>query len=305
MQPAVFWTREDKSILCKLCLRRCKITKAGFCKVRIVKDSKLYTKNYLKFQLEEKSVEECNLFHFKPFTKSIEISSIGYNFPKSYKNVKEIKKYTTEKLLSEIRKIKAENVVFSFEPIIYFESFYKVVKFIFREGLNNIFSSNCYFPSQLAKIIGKYCSVALINIYSSLSEKYYKEELNVENIKPIIKTSLALKKQGMHLEFVNYVTKYGNYKDDLRKFCDFIVETFGSSVPLTLISFDNFYPQELSELKIIAEESGLRYVYVPEINEINTYCYNCKQLLIDRENKIINLEGDRCPNCGARIDIIL
>ncbi len=304
MYPAILWHKENSLITCKLCNQKCKFEKKGFCNVRIFKKDKLYTKNYFVLQTEIKTIEEIPMFHFKPFSKTLEISSIGYNFSKSYKEVKNAKKISLKSILKLIKKNYVENVVFSFEPIIYFETFYKIVKFTFREGLNNIFSTNAYFPSQFSKLIGKYCNAALINIYSSLNFEYYKKELNVKNPETIWKTILALKRQGMYLEFVNYITKFKNYKEDLKNFCDTIIENFGSSIPLTLISFDKFFDYELRELKEIAESCGIRYVYVPEINEINTLCYNCKSLAIDRENKKILIKEDRCQNCGSKIEII-
>ena len=58
----------------------------------------------------------------------------------------------------------------------------------------------------------------------------------------------------------------------------------------------------------IGGEAGLKYVYsgnVPGDHGENTYCFNCKNLLIERFGfKIMktDLKGSKCANCGTVLD---
>ena len=61
-------------------------------------------------------------------------------------------------------------------------------------------------------------------------------------------------------------------------------------------------------MREIGLSAGLKYVYegnTPGAGGENTYCPNCKQLLIERygfhvrSNRILD---SRCPECGERID---
>ena len=79
------------------------------------------------------------------------------------------------------------------------------------------------------------------------------------------------------------------------------------------INLKNFPSTQLETLKkfaLNAKMVGLRYIYVSGKNKTNlenTYCYNCGALIIERSKSIvnkINLVGDRCPQCGFKIDII-
>ena len=75
----------------------------------------------------------------------------------------------------------------------------------------------------------------------------------------------------------------------------------------------DFQPTEIQTLKDFAFEAkriGLRYIYIddPDILEPqNTSCYNCGATVIERiESEVINMNlvGDRCPDCGFKIDVI-
>ena len=59
-----------------------------------------------------------------------------------------------------------------------------------------------------------------------------------------------------------------------------------------------------------AREAGMRYVYignVPGHDGENTRCYECEELLIQRDGfKVVDkgLKKNKCPHCGAPIDIV-
>jgi len=61
----------------------------------------------------------------------------------------------------------------------------------------------------------------------------------------------------------------------------------------------------------ISNRAGIRYVYiggVPKHELLNTICYNCREPLVTRESgkvKKMQMQKDRCPNCGLRISMVV
>jgi pyruvate formate lyase activating enzyme len=64
----------------------------------------------------------------------------------------------------------------------------------------------------------------------------------------------------------------------------------------------------LRRAREIGFQAGLRYVYegnVPGEGGENTYCYQCKSLLIERFGFTVSrnrIHNNSCPDCGAPID---
>ncbi|MFH7903338.1 MAG: hypothetical protein QW409_00010 [Candidatus Aenigmatarchaeota archaeon] len=306
---AFLWSIEaEKNIRCKLCLRKCLITDKnplGYCKVRKKKDNILIVKNYMKIRYYESEIENLNFLHFKPFNKVLVIDSIGTNceFCSDKINEKELKKVDVERFIEEV---KSKNIKILFfnqqEPIIFFETMYKIAKYAFRAGLINVFSTNAYFLPTLSKLFRKYFSAVQVRIYNFLDEEFYRK-IGLEDVKTLRKTLLYLYRQKMHMEIANILTN--EYKrEKLFEFSEFLINTLSSSIPFHIIAKDEIDIYQLLDLKSDAERSGLRFVYLNE--DRNVYCYNCKSLIIDRDNKKINLNTSlRCPYCLAKVEVVI
>ena len=63
----------------------------------------------------------------------------------------------------------------------------------------------------------------------------------------------------------------------------------------------------MNDYRKMAMQEGIRYVYVGNLaghEGLNTYCHNCKNLLIERQGYFIptyNLVGNKCKFCGTLI----
>ncbi len=122
---------------------------------------------------------------------------------------------------------------------------------------------------------------------------------------------------GVWTEIVNLIIPTLN--DDLteiRKMCKWIKSELGNDVP---IHFSQFYPQyklnnlpptpleTLIQARKIAIEEGLNYVYlgnIPQGEGNNTYCPNCKNLLIERIGyfvKEMRINNGLCNFCKFKI----
>ncbi|HSO25929.1 MAG TPA: AmmeMemoRadiSam system radical SAM enzyme, partial [Methanobacteriaceae archaeon] len=110
-------------------------------------------------------------------------------------------------------------------------------------------------------------------------------------------------------------------EEELEALVKFMVEEVGVEVPLHFTRFFPNYKMEdvnptpietLINARKMAREEGMRYVYVgnaPGLDGENTYCYDCGQLLIERDGyglgKVRVDEKKKCPECGAPIDIVV
>ncbi|MEM5824568.1 MAG: hypothetical protein QXW04_00860 [Candidatus Aenigmatarchaeota archaeon] len=306
---AFLWSIDaQENIRCKLCLKKCLITKkkpSGFCKVRKRRENILIVTNYMRIKYLEDEIENLHFLHFKPFNKVLVINSIGTNcnFCSMEITEDELKKIEIEKFIDEIKQ-KNYKILFFYqqEPIIFFETMYKIAKYAFRAGLINVFSTNAYFLPILSKLFKKYFSAVQVRVYNFLDEDFYKR-IGLEDTKTLKKTILYLYRQKLHMEILNIINEEYK-KEKLVEFSEFIINDLSSSIPFHIYYPNNENIYELLELKDLAERTGLRFVYIND--ERNVLCYNCKSIIIDRENKTINLNSSyRCPNCLAKVELIL
>jgi pyruvate formate lyase activating enzyme len=103
--------------------------------------------------------------------------------------------------------------------------------------------------------------------------------------------------------------------DETRKLSEWILTHLGPDVPLHFTAFHPDFklqdkprtpPQTLDRARQIALDVGLRYVYEGNIYSegANTYCPQCKELLVRRswhEVQENHIKKGACPKCGFAI----
>lgn len=112
------------------------------------------------------------------------------------------------------------------------------------------------------------------------------------------------------------VPGYVDDPDMVKKMCKWILKNLGPDHPLHFLRFfpryklDRLPPTPVSTLTMFRElamQEGIRYVYVgnvPNHEGNNTFCHNCKKLLIERQGYYIptyNLIGNKCKFCNTVI----
>ncbi|MDH3873834.1 MAG: radical SAM protein, partial [Desulfobacteraceae bacterium] len=150
----------------------------------------------------------------------------------------------------------------------------------------------------------------------SYSDAIYRK-LNGGRLQPVLDTFKTLHEQSVHFEITNLVVP--GYVDDdemVKEMCQWILTHLGPDYPLHFLRFfpkyklDRLPSTPLSTLirfRKLAMAEGIHYVYVgnaayPEGN--NTYCHNCKKLLIERAGYFVptyNLNGNTCKYCETVI----
>ncbi len=318
---ALFWNKEKKGIRCFLCSRKCFILpdKKGFCDVRFNQGNKLYTTNFGRIlDIEIATIEKYHIFHFFPGSKALGVFLPGDNISKKETEMK-TKIVTPEKLVEKARKLKVKSIVFLGESSLSLEFIMLVARNAKRVNIKTIMNTNGLITPQAIKKASKYVDGILFNLDASLSQQFYQNFYKIRNVKAIKQSIVQAKKNRMHIEITNrIIPKLGEDLDEAIKFSQWISTDLGSNIPLHYL---RFYPNEMfPELPMTPDEIlekawtesrrvGLRYVYIDEMPghpAEDTYCFNCRILLIDREaySVVSNfLYKDRCPNCGIKIDV--
>lgn len=338
MHEAMLWHKERNGIRCELCARRCFIAKdkRGFCLVRLNKDNKLYSLNYGKLcSVNIDPIEKKPLFHFYPGTKSLSIATLGCNFRCQFcdnwqishavddtKEKIEGEDYTPEQIVEMAEKNNCKSISYTYtEPTIFFEFAYKTAKLAHRSNIFNTFVTNGYMTEEAVKKISKYLDAVTLDFKASADPEFYKKFMSVPDVNPIFDSLKRMKKQRMFIEITNLIVpQIGDDIESCRKLAQWVSSELGSNIPFHIIQFYPSHkllelpPTPTATLEKCIEESrrtGLKYVYIGNVfnhPDENTYCYNCRELLIKRSGTTvqkINLIKDRCPVCGSKINVII
>jgi pyruvate formate lyase activating enzyme len=337
LKEAMMWERERNGVRCGLCARRCFIGKGkrGFCQVRLNRDNTLYALNYGKLvAVNVDPIEKKPFFHFYPGSKTLSIASEGCNFRCQFccnadlsQNTDETSfelrgdDYKPEDIVKLAEEKDCRSIAYTYtEPTMFFEFAFDTAKLAKRSNIANVFVTNGYITEDAIKKISKYLDAVVVDIKASLNPEFYKKFMSVPDVQPIFASLKQFKKQRIFFEITNLIIpQIGDSVEDCSKFAEHIIANLGSDVPFHLLRFHPSHklmelpPTPEATLEKCANEArrmGIRNVYignVPGHDDENTYCHNCRELLIKRHGakvEKINLLGDRCPSCGFSINII-
>lgn len=336
----MLWEKERNGVRCGLCARRCFIPKdkRGFCRVRLNKDNVLYALNYGRLvAVNVDPIEKKPFFHFYPGSKALSVAAAGCNFRCQFCDNADIsqgigeqcqledipgKRYTPEDIVKLAEKNGCKSIAYTYtEPTIFFEFAYKTAKLAKRSNIHNLFVTNGYMTEEAIKKIAKFLDGIVVDVKASLDPEFYKKFMAVPDVQPIYDTLKQAKKQRLFLEVTDLIVpQVGDSVELCRKLAEHVNSSIDSNVPFHVLRFTPSHmmmelpPTPVETLERCAAEArmaGLRHVYignVPGHDDENTYCYNCRELLIKRKGTQIEknaLLKDRCPNCGFKINVIV
>ena len=332
------WSREgflykklkDEKVVCGICPNRCLLAPGdrSVCRSKVNIDGILYSLTYGNpCSVNTDPIEKKPLFHFRPRIKAFSIATSGCNFRCLNCQNWEISQakpdevpYTYELFPAEVikaaQKSHAESIAFTYsEPITFFEYMIDTAHLARDAGLYNVWVSNGYINKKPLLELCKVLDAASVNL-KSFSDDIYRK-LNGGRLNPILNTFKTMHEQGIHFEMINLVVP--GYVDDeemLKRMCAWILENIGPDHPLHFLRFfpryklDRLPPTPVSTLTRFREaaiKEGIHYVYVGNVathEGNNTYCHNCKNLLIERQGYFIpayNMVGNRCKFCNTEI----
>ncbi len=328
---ASYWERvRDNIVRCALCPRRCvlDVGQRGVCTVRINKDGMLYTLGYGNpIAIHVDPIEKKPFFHVLPGTTAFSIAVAGcnmrclfcQNWQISQARPDETANYdmSPEDIVSAAIKSTSKFIVYTYtEPTVFYEYMLDISKLARANGLKNGMHTCGYINPEPLKELLKYMDAVNVDI-KGFNEDFYRKMGMMAELKPVLETIKTIRKEGVWLELTNLVIPGQN--DDpgqIREMCVWIKENLGDDVPLHFSRFmpsfrlQNLPPtpiQKLEEAYGIAKDVGLKYVYignVPGHPQENTYCPNCKRLIVGRHGYRItedNTREGKCKFCGYAI----
>lgn len=316
-------------VQCTLCPTDCVITvgERGFCQVRENRAGKLETVVYGNpCAVHVDPIEKKPLFHVLPATTAFSIATAGCNFkckqcqnwqisqvpPEKTENLD----YPPEKVVQEALAGGSSTVAYTYsEPAIFYEYMLDTAKLAREKGLLNMMHSNGFINSRPVKELAPYLDAANIDL-KAFTPKFY-DEICEGELQPVLNTLKELKKASVHVEVTNLIIPSLNDRfSDIRKMARWMAKELGADTPL---HFSRFWPEyklknlpptpteTIEQARQIALEEGLDFVYlgnVPGHEGENTYCPNCRKLLIKRlgyEVQENNVEQGKCKFCGRQI----
>ncbi len=322
---------EGGKVDCRLCSFRCHIAegKSGICGVRENRGGVLYSLVYGKLIAEHiDPVEKKPLFHFQPGSSSYSIATVGCNFRCLHCQNFEISQMPKgrgeilgadakpDEIVLEAMESGCSSISYTYtEPTIFFEFAYDVGVEARAMGLKNIFVTNGYMTRECLDEARGMLDAANVDI-KAFSEDFYKKVCGAR-LAPVLESIEYMRSIGVWVEVTTLIIPTLNDSDDeLRGIARWIYRT-DKAMPWHISAFHPTYKltgiertpaSTLERARKIGLEEGLRYVYtgnIPGLSGESTYCYNCKELLIDRfgfavrKNRVVD---SKCPACGSAVD---
>jgi len=300
---------------------------SGECRVRINIDGVLRTVVYgFPCSMHIDPVEKKPLFHFLPGSGILSLATVGcnlhcmncQNWEISQANPEQSQAYacSPEKLVELAKEHKCPCLAYTYsDPIIYYEYTYDTAKLAKNVGIRNVLVTAGYINEQPWRQLLKYIDAANIDL-KFISDDLYRRICS-GTLKPVQNALVVAKASGVHVEVTNLVIPTLNDKpEQIRQLSQWIKANLGNDTPL---HFSRFFPrykmrhlpptssQTLEMAHKIAKSEGLNYVYIGNVTSKegqNTYCPNCKELLIERSGYTImrnKLKNGCCPECSKEI----
>lgn len=322
---------DEQRVRCNLCAHKCMINhgRRGICGVRENKDGVLYSLVYATLIAENiDPIEKKPFFHVLPGSLSYSIATVGCNFRCTFCQNHEISQMprtaimiagnevSPQAIVKDAAAGRCKTIAYTYtEPTIYFELALDTAKIAAASGLKNVFVTNGFMTTEAIEIIAPYLSAANVDL-KSFREEFYKKHCGAK-LTPVLTTLKKMKEKGIWVEITTLlIPTLNDDEEELKDIAQFI-SALGRETPWHISRFHPQFkmrdlpPTSISSLHKAVEigrDAGLKYVYsgnVPGDNGENTYCFNCKQLLIERFGfKIMStdLKGNKCANCGTVLD---
>lgn len=277
----------DGAVECQLCPHHCRIVngKTGACRSRRNEDGVLVSEVYGKpCSLAIDPIEKKPLYHFHPGTQCLSIACTGCNFRCLNCQNHEISQVSPDdvnhyelspnEVVALCRKHHCPGIAYTYtEPLTYIEYVTDTARLAHENGLWNILVTAGYVCQEPLKDLLPYLDAANIDL-KSFSDSIY-QRISGGHLKPVLDTIQAMYDAGVWVELTNLIIPGVN--DDMqmiRQMCLWLVNNGFADNPL---HFSRFFPRfkmenipptpihTLQEAKRIAEEEGIRHVYLGNV----------------------------------------
>ena len=229
-------------------------------------------------------IEKKPLYHFHPGTTCLSLACTGCNFrclncqnhDISQAAPADVNHYelSPEDLVALCLKHHCPGIAYTYtEPLTYLEYIIDCARLAHEAGLWNILVTAGYVCQEPLADLLPYLDAANVDLKSFSDDIYMK--VSGGHLQPVLDTILAMKQAGVWVEITNLVIPTVN--DDLtmiRLMCRWLTDNGLAEAPL---HFSRFFPRykmqdvsptpivTLKAAKRIAEEEGIRYVYLGNV----------------------------------------
>ena len=321
---------EDDRMVCDLCPRKCVLKPGdqGFCFVRENRDGQMVLTTYGRstgFCIDP--IEKKPLNHFYPGTPVLSFGTAGCNLgckfcqnhdiSKSREVAKLSERATPEMIASAAREYGCRSVAFTYnDPVVFAEYVIDVARACRAAGIKTVAVTAGYITPEARRPFFDSFDAANVDLKGFTEEFYHKVTLS--HLQPVLDTLRWLHEEtDVWVEITNLIIPQENDSaGEIHRMCDWVLENMGDEVPVHFSAFHpdfrmldrpNTPPETLLMARQIAIETGLKYVYVGNVDDVanqSTYCPGCGQVLIERnwyELGAFRIAGGCCDACGRRI----
>jgi len=326
-REAMFYRLLPNGAKCELCPIRCSVTlnRPGDCKTRTFRDGKLYTEAYGNpYYTNIVKPESLSLYHFSPGSDLFSFGTAGCNLQCLFCKVNSVsqksphqtshKVFFPEDIIAYCKKKEIKTIAYSYtEPIAFFEYMLETAKLARQSNIRNVITSNGYINPAPLKMLCQYTDAAVIDVKAFSDATYQK--LSCGTIEPVFDSLKILKDEGVWLEISHLlVPGYTDNYDLIGEMGNWMVQNGFKHTPFHINRFIPAY--RLSQLPPTADDSilkageilrssGLNYVYADDPKANTTFCPNCHNPFIIRQNSTISslaISYGACSNCGYKVE---
>ncbi|UCG29071.1 MAG: AmmeMemoRadiSam system radical SAM enzyme [Bacteroidales bacterium] len=325
----MFYEVTPRGVKCMICPNECtlKLDELSDCHNRTNRDNKLFTLAYGNpCAIHVDPIEKKPLYHFLPGSRAFSIATAGcnlaclncQNWTISQSSPTETRNYDLmpQRVVEESIGNRCQSIAYTYsEPITFYEYTLDSSTIAKEKGVKNVMVSAGYINEKPLRNLARYIDAANIDLKSFKESIYLK--LNAGKLQPVLDTLKILREENVWLEITNLVVP--NWTDDfdmIREMCEWLSTNGLNDAPL---HFSRFHPMykltqlpptpvaTLEKAREIAVEAGIKYVYignVPGTKASNTYCPECKKILIERRGYVIisnHIVNGKCRFCNETI----
>lgn len=331
-REAGYYKKLDKAMVeCELCPRKCKVAnqETGWCGVRANDKGTYHTHVYGRpVALNNDPVEKKPLFHFRPGSLSLSMSTAGCNFECLFCQNWNLSQFRPEQvparfgfvspktLVATAKRQGSKSIACTYgEPVVFAEYMLDIAKASKAAHIPTLMISNGYIEkkplSDLLKVLG-----AVKVDFKAYSKDFYKKQCR-GTLEPVLASMKQIVEAGVWLEMVHLtIPTLNDGEEETSRLCDWVMKNLGPDVPLHFTRFHPTYrmknlprtPVSAVERQFeIAKKIGIHYPYVGNLaghEGENTRCHHCDEIVIRRigytvlENKI---KAGKCTKCHKTI----
>ena len=322
-----YYTSDGKNVQCQVCPNLCLLEPGdrSVCRSKVNIDGKLYSLAYGNpCSVHVDPIEKKPLNHFYPGTSIFSIATTGCNFrclncqnwEISQKKPEEVQ-FTRTVPAGRGPRVSQEGRAHRL-PLRIPRPSLTMSTWLIRPGWAEKQGSRTFsYPTgtSIASLSLSFArSWTVQTSISSLLMIVVYRSLNGGTLQPVLNTLKVLHEQGVWFEITTLVVPtYVEDPEMIKRMCGWILKELGPDYPLHLL---RFFPQyrltrlpptpvaTLEKLREVALGEGLRYVYlgnVPGHQGCNTYCPNCRRILVERNGyllKQVQLNKGHCKFCN-------